>query len=98
MQPATVPAEASATMLKRVDCTRQGVAINDAVDKRAEKCFQECRYPALRSIQCEFHEGVLVLRGRVTSYYLKQLAQEMVRTLADVELIVNVLEVDDPRS
>jgi hypothetical protein len=34
-----------------------------------------------------------MLRGNVTSYYLKQLAQESVRTLDGVAEVVNLLEV-----
>lgn len=44
-------------------------------------------------IRCEYHEGALVLRGDVASYYDKQLAQEAVRRMEGVQLIVNVLEV-----
>jgi osmotically-inducible protein OsmY len=50
-------------------------------------------YASVRTLQCEHHEGVLVLRGRVSSYYLKQMAQEAVRNLHGVELILNAVEV-----
>ena len=50
-------------------------------------------YPSVHNIQCEYHEGVLVLRGRVASYFHKQLAQETVRGVAGVGEIINVVEV-----
>ena len=50
-------------------------------------------YPELRLIACEFHEGVLTLRGRVSTFYLKQVAQTAVSELADVGEINNRLEV-----
>jgi osmotically-inducible protein OsmY len=36
---------------------------------------------------------MVFLRGRVNSYYLKQLAQETIRNVAGVEQIVNEIEV-----
>ncbi len=50
-------------------------------------------YPALRRVSCESHEGVLVLRGHVPSYYLKQVAQELVRGVEGAEMILNKVEV-----
>ena len=95
MQHTPIHGQVTATVLQRTHCTRQRGATNGEVARTAEKRFRACPYVALRSIMCEFHEGVLVLRGQVTSYYLKQLAQEMVRTLDGVELIVNVVEVKE---
>jgi len=53
-------------------------------------------YSQLRCVSCEFHEGMLTLRGRVATYYMKQLAQERVRTLDGVAGINNRLEVAAP--
>ncbi len=44
-------------------------------------------------LTCEHHEGVLILRGRVTSWHQKQVAQEMIRHLPGVGVIVNSVEV-----
>ena len=53
------------------------------------------RDPQLRnkSIGCDYSEGVLTLRGRLPSYYLKQLAQTYVRRIDGVQAIVNGIEV-----
>ncbi len=67
----------------------------DNVAWKAERRLQASRYAALRSIRCEFHDGVLVLHGRVASFYLKQLAQELVRHLDGVDVIANAVEVTD---
>ena len=48
----------------------------------------------IRQISCECHQGVLYLRGTVTSFYHKQLAQEAVR-LPGVRQVVNEIEVID---
>jgi osmotically-inducible protein OsmY len=54
-------------------------------------------YAQLQLISCEFHEGVLTLRGHVSSFYLKQLAQTLVRGVDRVEEIKNRLEVASQR-
>ena len=46
-----------------------------------------------RHLTCEFREGLLLLRGRVSSYYYKQVAQEAVLRLDAVEQVVNQIEV-----
>jgi osmotically-inducible protein OsmY len=50
-------------------------------------------YRSVRGISCEFHRGVLFLRGRLPSYYQKQLAQEAVAGLSGVSQVVNEIEV-----
>jgi osmotically-inducible protein OsmY len=59
----------------------------------AEHALQERLASASRQIACEFHEGSLILRGRLSSFYEKQLAQEALRRLAGVDQIVNQIEV-----
>lgn len=48
---------------------------------------------ALHRISCELHDGALVLRGRLASYYLKQLAQAIVLGVEGVKRIENRIEV-----
>ncbi len=52
-------------------------------------------YMAIRSVSCDFKNGVLLLRGRLPSFHHKQMAQEAVRPLAGVGQIVNAIEVID---
>jgi osmotically-inducible protein OsmY len=70
----------------------------DAITVQAEAQLRLRRsgYRDLHSISCEFHEGVLTLRGRVSTFYLKQLAQTLIRELDDVAEINNRLEVVVP--
>jgi len=46
-----------------------------------EAVFREANYLPLRRIRCDYHEGVLTLRGRLPSFHLKQLAQTLVQSL-----------------
>jgi hypothetical protein len=44
----------------------------------AERGLRGSRYSALKHVSCDYQDGVLVLRGRLPTYYLKQIAQEVV--------------------
>jgi osmotically-inducible protein OsmY len=50
-----------------------------------------------RVLRFEANKGRVVLHGVVTSYYLKQIAQEAVRLVDGVDQIVNQLKVSRPR-
>ena len=66
------------------------------VQTEAQSRLRKSAYHGLRLIACEFHEGVLSLRGRVSSFHLKQIAQTLVRGLDGVGEINNRLEVARP--
>jgi hypothetical protein len=51
---------------------------------------------SLRRVECEFHDGLVVLRGRVPTYYVKQLAQSILLIDPAVEAIENLIEVASP--
>ena len=55
-------------------------------------------YLALKNVSCDWLDGVLVLRGCLPSYYLKQLAQEVVARLEGVQTIDNQIQVVTPAS
>ena len=63
------------------------------VTSQARSRLERSAYYALKRIACDFHEGVLTLRGRVPSFYLKQLAQALLVGLDHVEVLVNHVEV-----
>lgn len=52
-----------------------------------------CPYHVLRSVLCEFQHGVLILRGRLPTFFHKQMAQEAVGGLDGVRQVVNEIEV-----
>lgn len=62
----------------------------------AESHLRSNSYLALKNISCEFRQGVLILKGNVPTYYLKQVAQAVVAPTAGVERIVNEIEVVAP--
>jgi hypothetical protein len=59
----------------------------------AEGILRRTPYLALKNVTCDLFDGVLVLRGCLPSYYLKQIAQEAVALLEGVERIDNQIQV-----
>jgi osmotically-inducible protein OsmY len=76
-----------------------GTLLEDSIDRRvallAECQLRDTTYQPLTGISCDFHDGVAVLRGTVPTFYLKQVAQSVVRKLAGVKQIDNRIEVAD---
>jgi BON domain len=62
----------------------------------AQQLVLSSSYAEVRCIRCEIRDGVLYLRGQVTSFYLKQLTQEAVRLMDGVDAISNCVEVIYP--
>ncbi len=61
----------------------------DSVTESARERLRSCPYKPVRLLACEFDRGVLRLRGRLSSSYQKQLAQQAVIGLSGVEQVVN---------
>jgi osmotically-inducible protein OsmY len=60
----------------------------------ATDCLRRSPYCPIRSVSCECRQGVLFLRGRLPTFYLKQLAQEAVARVKGISQIVNETVVD----
>ena len=65
------------------------------IESEANEVLQNSQYPELKHITCEFAGGVLILRGRVRSYFMKQMAQESLRNFDGVDHISNAIRVAD---
>jgi hypothetical protein len=67
-----------------------------ALDHKVEERLRRSSYLAVRDISCLASDGVVTLRGRLPSYYLKQVAQELASGVAGVGHVVNRIEVFAP--
>jgi hypothetical protein len=72
---------------------RESVSPEAGIGELAESRLRCNPYLALKNVSCDYREGVLILRGCVTSYYLKQIAQAAVAPLDGVLRIENQIEV-----
>jgi hypothetical protein len=69
---------------------------NLALNYIAKRRVESSQFSEVRRVQCEVEAGVLVLRGKVSSFYLKQLAQEAVRSIEGIQGIANHVVVAYP--
>ena len=78
--------------------TDRPAALGCAVLVAVQRRFHRSGYTALSRLRYEFQResGVLHLRGAVRSYYLKQLAQELVVDLEGVRVVNNQINVARP--
>lgn len=68
-------------------------SLRQSVERAARKLLTATGYRKLKRIDCLYRDGEMTLRGKVPSYYHKQLAQECIRNAPHVARIVNQLEV-----
>ena len=65
------------------------------IKAQASAVLCESSYHAVRRLSCEVRNCTLTLRGRVPSFYMKQIAQTVVRHLLEGGMVIdNQLEVD----
>jgi hypothetical protein len=60
---------------------------------RAAQALKQSTHPALRKLSVEETDSALVITGRVSSYYLKQLAQETLMGVRGERQLVNHVSV-----
>jgi hypothetical protein len=63
------------------------------VRSQAAQVLRHSAHPALRRLTVEETETTLVIKGSVSSYYLKQLAQETLKQVRGPRELVNQVEV-----
>jgi len=67
--------------------------IEHSLETLVGSALMQSPYLATKNLRFETHQGRVVLRGKVNSYYQKQMAQETVRRLDGVHHVENHLEV-----
>lgn len=70
-----------------------GNAVSGSLADAAHQQLRSGTYREVRELTCEQHGGVLILLGQVSSWYRKQMAQEVIRRLPGIEEIKNCMEV-----
>ena len=66
----------------------------DTVQPRAQAALANSPFYELRDLQVERREGTLCLSGIVSSFYHKQLAQEVVRSVCRDTMVINSIRVE----
>ncbi len=63
------------------------------IERTVAARLRQSPYPSLRRISCRLGDSALILRGRVPSYYMKQVAQIIAVSVDGVSVVQNELEV-----
>lgn len=77
------------------------LAITESISEQADRDLErrvvsflvERHVPGLRHIDVEAHNGIVTLRGRVHSFYEKQLCQAVCRRVAGVVRFIDAIDV-----
>jgi osmotically-inducible protein OsmY len=64
------------------------------ITEAARRCLRASPYNVFAGVSCECDDGVLFLKGQVSSFHHKQVAQEAVARVNGVIQVVNEIEVD----
>jgi len=64
------------------------------VSSRLVQALRQSSHPALRRLLVEETETAVVISGRVSSYYLKQMAQEAIMPVRGARDVVNRVSVE----
>ena len=66
----------------------------DVLQRVRGKLSQSCHFTRhWREIDCEYREGILTLRGRLPTFYLKQVLQSILKDLLGVRRVDNRVDV-----
>jgi hypothetical protein len=66
----------------------------DELQPRAQAALASSPFYELRELQVEWRDGALLLSGCVSSFYHKQIAQEVVRSVCNDVLVINSICVE----
>lgn len=82
---------------RSADLLVQRAKRKDRVDDLIRHRIRGCPYAFMfNRVDWQFDRGTLTLEGAVQTFYLKQVLQELMRDVDDVEQIVNHVDVVNP--
>ena len=82
-------------MTNEVQTVVQQCGVAEIVERR----LRESMYPSLRTVRCQFKDGLLTLRGIVPTFYVKQVIFSLVEDLESERIkgINDEIDVVNPR-
>ena len=66
---------------------------DDGIRTVALELLHSSGYAVLRRLECEVTDAVVIVHGILPSYYLKQVAQEIILRLEGIQGVLNLVEV-----
>ena len=68
---------------------------DDEVQQRVVNFLYSSHFPAFRLLDVAVHSGAVTVRGKVSSFYEKQVAMTTCQNVAGVMVLVDEIDVDD---
>lgn len=70
------------------------LSVNDRVDEVVHRRLEACSYRyVFEKVAWQYDDGRLTLRGSVPSFYLKQVLQELLRNIEQIDCLANEVDV-----
>jgi osmotically-inducible protein OsmY len=67
---------------------------HERIAEAATEALENSPYHSVRTVLCEWDQGILLLRGKLSSFHHKQVAQETVARIKGETPLINQIEVD----
>lgn len=67
--------------------------VSELIAELALRVLQASPYQEIRQLRCDVVDGKVTIRGQVTTFYAKQMAQTAVQKLDGVKSVVNEITV-----
>lgn len=71
-----------------------GFGSGDDLLHRVDLAIKQNPHLSRHQVFCQEESGIIILHGRVSTFFQKQMAQESLKRLEGVEKVINQLEVD----
>lgn len=71
-----------------------GMTTEDDLLHRVDMAIKQNPHLSRHQVFCQEESGIVILHGRVSTFFQKQMAQESLKKLEGVEKVINQLEVD----
>jgi hypothetical protein len=69
------------------------IEADSALVLRVRDQLHQCGYESLRMLEVRVEQGVVVVQGTVSAYYLRQVAVECIRRVAGLNRLIDQIEV-----
>lgn len=64
---------------------------NETIARAAKLALEKSAYRSLQGVDCEYNGDQLILRGTVPSFYMKQVAQSLLKPILSIQRVDNRL-------
>jgi osmotically-inducible protein OsmY len=83
-------------VFSETDVSTPSRGLDDDVSQAVEAALAGSPFVSVRGLSCTVREGMLFLRGRVPTFYTRQVALRIVQRMPGVDAVMDGIEVGEP--